>query len=74
MGKIVKEEKVRQRRVTVSFTARELYELIVLEAMRIAGADASNNKLTITQETEGSPSYKVERWRASVEIVQELQD
>lgn len=74
MGKIVNEEKVRQRRVTVSFTDNELYELIVLEAMRIAGASTSKNTLRIRQEEEGSPAYKVDRWSATVEIVQELKD
>lgn len=74
MGKILKEEKVRQRRVTVGFTDAELYELIVLEAMRIAGASASKNTLRIRQEKEGSPAYPVDRWSATVEIVQELQD
>lgn len=72
MGKIVKDEKIAERRVTVTFTSCELYDLIVIEAMRIAGADSSRNKLKITQETEGSPSYSVDRWRASVEIVVEL--
>lgn len=72
MGKIAKDEHIHQRRVTVTFTASELYELIVLEAMRIAGATTSKNTLRIVQETEGSPSYNVDRWRASVDIVQEI--
>lgn len=72
MGKILKDEQIRERRVTVTFTASELYELVVLEAMRIAGATASKNTLKISQEEEGSPSYPVDRWRASVQIVQEI--
>lgn len=73
MGKILKDERVHQRRVNVSFSAAELRQLIVREAMRIAGTGEGETKLSIRQETRGSPSYSIDEWTASVSIVVELE-
>ena len=71
MGKILKDAIVHQREVTVTFTAHELREIIVREAMQVAGADVAplSVKLVVRQEEEGSPSYRVDRWNASVDLI-----
>jgi len=74
MGKILKDEAIHRREVMVSFSAHELREILVREAMRVAGADAAADtiKLSVTQEEEGSPGYRVDRWRAAVSLTFKL--
>ncbi|MFC5393030.1 hypothetical protein [Bosea vestrisii] len=72
MGKILKDERVNQRRVVVNFSAGEVRALIVQEAMRIAGAERGAAAMTIKQEERGSPSYKIDEWTANVTITVEL--
>ena len=72
MGKVLKDEHVHHRRVKVHFSSSEVRDLLLVEAMRIAGGEPGHTTITISQEEEGSPRYKVDRWNATVEIVQEL--
>lgn len=72
MGKILKDERINQRRVVVNFSAGEVRALIVQEAMRVAGAERGATEMTIKQEERGSPSYKIDEWTAIVTITVEL--
>ena len=72
MGKILTDEQVHHRRVKVHFSWHEIRDLLLVEAMRIAGGEPGRKTITISQEEEGSPRYKVDRWNATVEVVQEL--
>lgn len=71
MGKILKDERINQRRVVVNFSNSELRNLIGAEAMRIAGADGCMTKMTIRQEERGSPSYRIDEWTVTVTITVE---
>jgi hypothetical protein len=72
----VRDETIHERRVVVNLDAFDVHRLLEAEALRLAGLRAGAPgviaQVEVEQEEEGSPSYKVDRWRARVRITQNL--
>lgn len=74
MAKTVSDVSIRRREVRVSLDWLDLKSLLSHAAIKAAGLDGIDNagdidvQIRVEQETEGSPSYNVKRWRAMVDL------
>lgn len=80
MAKTISDVSIRRREVRVSLDWLDLRSLIGHAAIKAAGLDDIDNagdvdvQIRVEQETEGSPSYNVKRWRAMVDLTVPLPD
>lgn len=66
----------RERKVTANIPWTELREMLVQRVLAEAKIDMDRNSYLATvklqQETEGSPSYTVDKWSVTVTVVHDL--
>ena len=75
---IISDQTIRRRDVRLVMDWADVKRLLTAEAMRIAGLDESTTptdvEVKLAQREEGSPSYRVSKWDASVSITVPLDD
>ncbi|MFD1103705.1 hypothetical protein [Sphingobium olei] len=71
MPKVIKDETIHRRDVRVSLDWLDLKRAIIsasLDAAKLTEDEIDAATLVIEQETQGSPSYSVQRWTARVDL------
>lgn len=72
----LKQNVTHRRTSTVCLKSYEVRRILTKAACELAGVDLDTVeiKLNVERETEGSPSYPVDKWRATVTITERFND